>query len=239
MHQAWVESGGFTPGTLGRMIQCVCFIASTGGGTGGAVAWQNRNAVMQTTTDGVGTGNSGTGAGGATHTTGGDVPFSSTDNWQFGAYTSAGIFVNYLDNSGSTFLKASAISAANSGTNVNAYAGRTGQMTGWGTYFIVEVYVRRSGTWVKSFIYIRRSSAWALPATYIWRSGWTQVGRLIQPNQLDWKREQKAIQVYPDGTWEPALLRWDYDRPRYAGFGYPGDPRIIVPSAPRPYELAA
>ena len=239
MHQAWVQSFSTGGGNIGRMITITTFIAGFSAGSGGAVGWLNSVAAMQTTTDGVGAGNQSFGTGGATHNTSGDSPFLGSDSWQFGAYVSSGVFVNDRDSVGgvSTFVKASAISNATGGTNISAYTGLGGAMTGFGTYFIVETYVSRSGAWTKAFWYVRRSGAWTAPPIYIRRSGaWTQVGQLVRRNELDDKREQPAIIVWPDGRQERALMRWDYDRPRYLGVGYPGwkkgDTGIYVPEGP-------
>jgi hypothetical protein len=223
MKQWWVQNGGsaFSTGgnNLGRMIQVTSYLASFSGGSGGAVAWKNAVASFDVTTDSIGTGNQSTGAGGANHTAGADVPFLGSDGWEFGGYVANGVFVNYEDNGGSTFVKASAISNASGGTDVSAYNGRAGQGTAFGTYFIVETYVRRSGAWTKVFIYVRRSGAWNLPDIYVRRSGgWTQVGLL--PGELDWKREMPVILAF-DGNWEYGIMRWDYDRPRYLGVGAP------------------
>lgn len=237
MHQAWI--GTYTPGSLGRMIQVSadCAAASSGG-TGGAVAWENvTGAPLATTTDAMG---AGSGTSGATHVTNGDVPFGSGDSWQFGFFASKGVWCIYHTDGGLTQVKASAISAANGGTNVSAYGSGAGSMTAFGTYFIVETYVRRSNAWVKGFWWVRRSGAWTEPPIYVRRSGgWTQVGQLIQRRELDWKRELEGLAVWPDGQQEPVLLRWDYDQPRYIGSGYPGDParKIIYLPKPRVYEL--
>lgn len=218
MHQAWVQS--FTVGAIHRMIQGTCFIAGFSATTGGCVVWKNSVASFYTTTDSIGAGNQGTGTGGAVHTTSADVTGIGSDTYQFGAYAVGGVFVNYFDNGGATFVKASAISNSTGGTNISAYNGRTGQMEGFGTYFIMETYVRRSGAWVKAFFFVRRSGAWISPDTYVRRSGaWTQVGKLAQTGELDWAKEQQAL-VRCERGWEPGLVRWDYDHPRHIGVGF-------------------
>lgn len=205
---------------LGRMVNTNCFFARVNsGGSGGARAWRNGSIILDTTTDGVTLGNTGAGTSAAAdascswHTSSGDIATSSGENWLFGANCSSGLYHPFTDGSPDTFDQTHGVAAFV----------RLGHIHAYGTYFIVETYVRRSNAWVKLFPYVRRSSTWSAPGIYIRRSGsWTQVRHLVRTNSLDWKRELEAKIVWPDGQWEPALARWDYDRPRYIGVGYPG-----------------
>ena len=256
MHQAWI--GSYSVGAITRFIQVnAIFAAFSGGGAGGPVGWQNTtSAPIFTSQSPIGAGNQSTGGGGANRASTGDIASAAGDNWQFGFYCANGVFPIYRTGGTDSFVKASAISAANSGTSFTTDFGTGGSQYAYGTYFIMEIYVRRSSAWVKTFVYVRRSSAWANPDVYIRRGGgWTQVGQLIQRNELDDKRELEAMLVWPDGRWEPALARWDYDRPRYAGVGYPGEKEgdwvrtpggVFVPGerfyrtgTPQPFEIAA
>jgi hypothetical protein len=214
MHQAWIQT--YTPGTLGRMIQVAAYCAAqSGGGTGGAVAWIDGNPAFYTTSDGIG---AGSGTSGAWHTTAADYSFSSGDNWEFGFYASRGVWVVYHADGGLTQVKGSAISNTSGGTNVSAYGAGSGSMSAYGTYFIVELYVRRSSAWVKSFLYVRRGSGWSLPPTYIWRSGsWTQVGRLAENLEL---RPNKMVEGYTrdrNGLYVPCRI--GFEGPYYIGTG--------------------
>jgi hypothetical protein len=249
-HQAWVQN--FAAGNLGRMIQVNTRFASNAGGTGGAAAWQNTGLQLFTNAGAIGAGNVSTGAGTAVRTSGGDSPFVGSDNWQFGMWCSTGIFAAYTTNGGTSFVKAGSNSAVQAATgasnNYSAYGTGGGQQIAFGTYFIVEFYIRRSGGWSKAFVYARRAGAWPNPIqTFIWRGGgWTQVAELVRRKELDWKREIRALIRWPDGTWDHAIARWDYDRPRYMGVGYPGTPEwdawekrdsgLYAPQ--RPYELS-
>jgi hypothetical protein len=235
MHQAWI--GSYTPGAYGRMVQVNSqFAAQTGGGAGGAVAWLNgaSGAALYQNKGPIGAGNGGTGGGTAVRTSNGDVPFDNNDFFHFGFYCANGVFTAYHTDGGASFVKASAISAPSGGTNYSAYGSGAGSQIAFGTYFILETYIRRTGAWSKRFIQIRRGAGYSTPQVHIWRGGWIQVGQLIRRGELDWKRELTALVVWPDKTEDRALLRWDYDRPRYIGAGYPGWVRnargIMVPN---------
>ena len=225
MHQAWIQT--YTPGQLGRMIQVAAYCAAaSGGGTGGAVAWIDGNPAFYTTSDGMA---AGSGTTGAWHTTAADYCFGATDNWEFGFYASKGVWVIYHADSGLTQVKGSAITNTSGGTNISAYGAGAGSMLAYGTYFIVEVYVRRSGSWTKSFMYVRRSGSWSQPPIYVRRSGgWTQVGIVGKLGGLDLKKEYEGIVDWGRGVWEKCLIRWDYDRKRYLGLGAP-ESTLIVP----------
>lgn len=248
MHQCWLGNYAIAVG-LGRMIQVNSTFAALSGGTGGAVAWLGTNPSFYVTTDGVAAGNTGAGSAGAVGATGhaanGDTPTSNGDSWQFGAYTSNGMFPVYVTGGTNSFIKASAISAASGGTNFSAYGTGAGAIRAYGTYFIIETYIRRSGAWNRVWIYVRRGAGYPLPPAYVRRgAGYTQVRgedwtkpatlikqgdryvsltEIMRRRELDWKRELEAL-VWVEGKWEPAIMRWDYDRPRYLGSGYPGDP---------------
>jgi hypothetical protein len=240
-------------GNLGRMIQVnTRFAAQSGGGSGGAAAWQNTGLQLFTNAGTIGAGNVGSGAGTAVRTSSGDAPFLGSDNWQFGMWCQNGIFAAYTTNGGTSFTKTgssgSVQSASAATNNYSAYGTGGGQQIGFGTYFILQFYIWRTG-WDKTFMYIRRGGAWtADPAQlWIWRGGgYTQVAELVRRKELDWKREIRAAVRWPDGTWDQAIARWDYDRPRYLGVGYPGTPEwdawekhdsgLYAPR--RPYELS-
>jgi hypothetical protein len=229
MHQCWVQN--YVPGSLGRMIRVDAYCAAaSGGGTGGAVAWQNvTSAPLQTTSDGMG---AGSGTSGAWHGTTGDIPFGSSDSWQFGFYASRGVWCIYHADGGSTFVKASAISASNGGTNVSAYGFGTGSMSAYGTYFIVQTYVWRSGGWQKTFLIPRRSSAWTTNAqVFVWRSGaWIQACL----NNIPFDYEPVPIR-YQDGT--KGLIVFEgplYLGPSWAQEFHLHGEKIL---RPRPYEL--
>lgn len=212
MHEAWVENFSITG--LGRMIQVDTYCAAaSGGGTGGAAGWFNRNFTIQKGTwPSLG---AGSGTSGAWMTTTGDVACSSTDTWQFGFYASNGVWVIYHQDGGLTQVKATGGATATGGTNVNAYAGQTGSMPSLGTYFIVEIYVRRSGSWVKCRLWVRRGSSWVIPDVYVRRGGvWQPVGRLAENVEFDPYREFE-IMIKENETWLPGILRWK--GPHYLG----------------------
>lgn len=212
MHQAWI--GGYVVNSIGRMVQVHAYCAAaSGGGTGGAVAWQNVNtAPLQTTSDSMA---AGSGTSGAWHASFGDIPFAASDQWAFGFYASNGVWTIYHDDGGGTFVKASAISPASGGTNVSAYAGRAGSMPAYGTYFIIEFYQRVSGSWVKRFMDLKRGGANKNPQFNVRRSGsWTQV-RLddipcdpFRPTPVAWRHR---------GGWEEGLIV--FEGPFYIGSG--------------------
>jgi hypothetical protein len=229
MHQAWIQT--YTPGQLGRMIQVAAYCAAaSSGGTGGAVAWIDGNPAFYTTSDGMG---AGSGTSGAWHTTGADYPFGASDNWEFGFYASKGVWVIYHADGGLTQVKASAISNTSGGTNISAYGAGAGSMLAYGTYFIVQTYVWRSGSWRSTFWIPRRTSAWSTNAqVYVWRSGgWTQA-RL---NDIPFDHEPVPIR-YANG--EKGLVVFDgpiYLGPAKAIEFYRHGQKILQP---RPYELA-
>jgi len=224
MKQAWLGNFSITT-VLGRVITVTAtFAAFSGGGSGSPLGWKNtvNSGIRNDTT--IGAGNQSTGGGGASRSASGDVTTVAADSWQFGYWCANGVFPIYINSGTDSHLNSSAIVNASGGTSFTTDFGTGGRLTGFGTYFIVETYVRRSGAWTKGFFNVRRGSGYSTPQTFVRRgAGYTQVGQLAAKNEVDWKRELDAILVYADGSWERALLRWDYDRPRYMGVGYPGE----------------
>lgn len=175
-----------------------------------------------------------------------DVPFLSPTTYFVGAFRNSADswVIPFADNVGAygtlKTVAGSTPGALSGGSTWLSQTGFTGGMQCHGTYFVVETYVRRSAAWFNALFSTWRTGSWgALPGnaqqTYVRRSGvWIQVGQL-RPSELDWKREEEAIVRWPDGSWEPALMRWDYDRPRILG----EHPAIIEPPISRPYKVAA
>ncbi len=226
MHQAWIGSYSTGGTNLGRMIQVSANFAafSNGTGAGGAVAWKGTVNDLYTNTGPIAQGNTGTGAGRATRSSSGDVPFLGSDTHQFGFYAASGVFTSYLSGGTDSFVSSAGIGNASGGTSYTTDFGTGGAQYAFGTYFIVETYVRRTSAWKKAFINLRRSSAWTSPQIFVRRgAGWTQVGYLIRRGEDPlWKRETEVIVATPGGGWEYGIARWDYDRPLYMGVGYPG-----------------
>lgn len=224
MHQSWI--GNYFTSYLARMIRVDAFFAAyTGGGAGGAVCWKGTTYQFYQNAGSIGAGNQSTGGGCGWRASTGDVPCTTGESWQFGYYLANGVFCPYHTGGTESYVKASAITAASGGTAYGTDFGVAGSTFGYGTYFIVETYVRRSNAWVRARVNVRRGAGYTTPPVYVWRgSGWTQVGELIRRKELDWKREIAAIYAPPGRPQEPMLLRWDYDRPRYIGVGYPGSP---------------
>jgi hypothetical protein len=229
MHQAWIGSYSISD-AVGRMIQVnATFAAFSGGGAGGAVAWldSGSSASLYTNTGNIPAGNQGSGCSGSTNrSSSGDVPFASSDNWQFGFYCANGVFTNYHTDAGNSFVKASAISAPTGGTNYSAYGSGGGSQIAFGTFFIIEMYVRTS-IWNKTLGYVDTADGnhWSAADTYVYTTpggGLTQVGELVKQRRI-WDEVEKYAYL-PNG--ERVLLRWDYETPRYMGFGYPGDPAL-------------
>ncbi len=235
MHQAWV--GSFATAGLGRMIQVDAYFASqAGGGSGGAVAWQNSAWIgFYQNAGGIA---AGSGTGGAWRTSTGDVPTPASDSWQFGNYCSAGIYCIYHDDGGLTQVNGASGGNATGGTNVNAYAGRTGSMPAVGTYFVIARYARRGGGWTKTFRRTRRASAWVINHRSVRRAGgWTQVARLAE--NVPFERRESEIDAFTleNGVWVPGLLRWE--GPYYVGTPGAREAHLYGFPQPRAYELRA
>jgi hypothetical protein len=233
-HQAWNQNWSLASTTWGRMIEVDAFFAGHIAGSGGAAAWcdnQNPDTTghgyqhglpptlynFYTTTDTVG---AGSGTGGAWHTTTSDVPTTSSDTWQFGGGASNGVWIPYHDNGGTTFVKASFVTDATSGTNVSTYTGRTGEMAAYGTYFILAFWIYRSGIFQQAPLQIARSAAIYVPKIAIYRSGtWIQVAELGRNIEFDPSREYTIMAQDEDGIWFKGIARWQgpcYLGPKWA-----------------------
>jgi hypothetical protein len=234
MHQAWIQT--YAVGAIGRMVQVDSYAAgATGGGSGGAVAWWNGSPVLTLGTwPGLG-GGSGTSA--TWTTTTGDVPFLGADGWEFGFYASNGVWVVYHDDGGSTFVKGSAITNISGGTNVSAYAGRTGSLSSYGTYFIVQHYVKISGTMTKKFVEVKVAGTMKVVKRYVKVGGTMKQVAQFNEAPFDPVHAQPVWHEDENGLLIPGVITWE--GPLY--LGPPGARELHLHGEkilqPRPYEL--
>lgn len=225
---------------LGRMIDTNCFFARVNaGGSGGARAFKNSVIALDTTTDGVTLGNVGAGtaaqadASCSWHTSTGDVPTVSSDAWVFGANCSSGLYAVYHTGAPDSF-------DSTHGTTFTAKFGTGGGIHAYGTYFILEHYVKRGGVMTKAFRYVKRGGVMTGPVKrYVRQSGtWTQVAQFTEA-PFDPVHAQPVWERDENGIWIPGIVTWE--GPIYIGspgareFHLHGEKALRS----RPYELVA
>ena len=241
-------SGTYGPaGEVGRMIQILANFGGDGASTTGGPAWwsdASTGATLVTTpTTYVGRSVPSAGrntSGGTDVTTSFDAPFSASVLHRFGFFRNSTLSEVVSYKTGAFNFSAITVSgtspgSASGGSSLLSVFGANGSMKAYGTYYVLQVYVRRAGAWTKKFWNVRRSGAMLTinPQVSVRRSGsWTQVDEVVRHGELDWAREFPVILSYSDGSWEQGLAVWDYDQPRYMGVGYPG-------WKPLPYEPTA
>jgi hypothetical protein len=245
-------SGTYSTGeAVYRMVNILCYFAGDTGSTTGGPCWWGDNStgttLLQYTARTVSQG-SHSPQGGFDIQTSMDVPEAST-TLRFGGFRNGtGSSVMPYKTGASNFktvsLSGSSPGSATGGVTFGTEFGSDGSMRAYGTYFIVQFYVRRGGVWQKVVLNLKRSSTWVSPQpqVFVRRGGaWTQIAKLVETGELDWAKEQKIMIVYEDLDFEEGILRWDYDDPRYVGSGWPGDPdwkeyeEVLKPAGP--YEL--
>jgi hypothetical protein len=240
MHQTWTENS-YSASGLARMTRVDSWCASyNGAGTGGAVAWMSDVAQMQVTNEGIGAvgGGAPTYQGGW-HSATGDIP-TNGEQWKFGFYMSGGVAPIIRDNGGgNTYLKASGVSNSTGGTNVSAYTGHAGPMASYGTYFIVTIYKKEGGSWVKKWF--RKKGAGGsttLPKTNKRVGGaWTQVGHLAEDIAFDPVKQFEIMFQDDDGLFKPGLLM--FEGPYYLGPSWAIEAHKYGWPESAPYELVA
>lgn len=226
-NQAWDNSNTVT--ATGRIIALDAYFGGdTAGCTGGPVLWNASGSVLvDGSNHSVAQGSRNANGGFVVNHTGLDIGFGSPTVYTVGGFRNSADswVVPFADNVGAfgalRTVSGTTPGTALSGTTWLAATGFNGGIQAHATYFIVELYVLRSGVWTKSLANVRRSGSWgSVVQVYLRRSGvWIQIARLAERGELDWKREFEVMVVYGDGTWEKGLMRWDYDQPRRFGFG--------------------
>jgi hypothetical protein len=220
---------------LGRMIDTNVFAGRVNaGGSGGARAWKNGSIVIDQTGEGFTLGNTSAGnsaqadASCSWHTTTGDVPTTSSDNWLFGGNNSSGLYAPYHDGSPDTW------DASNGqGFVSKSPFFRSGNIHAYGTYFILALYERVGAGWVQKFWH-KKGAGGSTTTPKVFKKtaggGNTQVGHLAADIAFDPVGEYPAMLENDNGILVPGLLRWE--GPYYLG----NKPEIIMP---RVYELVA
>jgi hypothetical protein len=240
-HQAWLGGWRYT-GTLARMVEVVARFGSVHGGAGGPVGWLGPYSAPIYNSQGIAVGYQG-GIGSNPpwyYGSYGDVPTLGSDPWGFGFYCSGGVYASYSQFQGNSYCRACGICDIASADHNYGYLGYgNGSQVAYGVFFIIEFYQRSGGGWQKRFIAEEISSAGQTQHLLIRRGGgWTQVAELVRRRELDWKREIECLYAPPGERPVHLLGRWDYDHPRYIGFGFPDDKRVPVILPARPYEIS-
>jgi hypothetical protein len=212
MHQAWHGTYGIAY-NIGRMIQVDCFFASFATNTGGAVAWLNTNSAVLYTAQSITAGNQGSGGGGGWYASGGDVPCGILDAWDFGHYVSGGVFIICRTGAPDGWVKASAITPSSGGitfTNNDGAPWVGATMPTYGTYFIIEHYVRVGGVMKRTFRRVKVAGAMKIVTRYVKVGGvWKRVARLAENVPFEPHAEYDCWAKDANGIWTPGLLRWE------------------------------
>lgn len=223
-NQAWDTA--VVVGDVGRIQSLSCYIAGhTATCTGGPVLWSSGGVVLiDGSNHSVAQGTLDPNGGFTINHTGLDYTFANPTTFFVGAFRNSADswIVPFADNQGAygvlKTVGGASPTALSGGSTWISQSGFVGGVTAFATYFIGTTYVRRAAAWVKVQWPLRRSSAWPAPSAEpqisVRRgSGWTLTDTLANDQELDWKVEEEAMVTYPDGSWEEAIIRWDYDQP--------------------------
>jgi hypothetical protein len=225
-NQAWDTA--ISVGAVGRIQDINAYFGGdTGGCTGGPVLWDGSGNLINSTglytAHSVSQGSRGVNGGFTVTTSGLDWTFSNPTSFIVGGFRNSGDswVTPMADNVGNygtlKLVSGSSPGAATGGSPYTTEAAANGGITAYADYFSGTFWGRRSGAWVQAVDWGRRSGAWnaggARPAIKGRRSSaWTLVNELADRQELDWKVEQPAICIWPDGSWDYGIFRWDYDR---------------------------
>lgn len=204
----------FSPGVLGRITSLAARWDAYSGlapgtASGHNVAWRATTNLNEVQT-GIITGTSrGAGTTETMHNAScPDLWVSGTHNYFLGFSVGSGDshIHAWADGAHGGYSGKSASSANNTGGTANWGGTTNGGLPVFGTVTVSNVYVRRSGVWVRVFVSTRRSSAWNSNVYVRVRRGgsWTivnymQEGRHVPP-------EGMSVEVNVDGYWEPGWM---------------------------------
>ncbi len=228
-------NANFNISGLGRMVDTNGFFGRVNaGGSGGARAWKNGGVVLDTTTDGVALGNVGAGnsaqadASCSWHTSNGDVPTTSADNWLFGYNCSSGLYCPYTNGGNNTWDQTNGVNAFATAGHIHAY----------GDYFIVQHYVKIGGVMTKKFREVKVAGSMKIVKRYVKVAGTMKQVAQFNEAPFDPVHAQPVWHEDENGILIPGVVTWE--GPLY--LGPPGAREFHLHGQkilqPRPYELA-